>query len=107
VTIERVAALLAGAASKGLLIVRDELSGWLTRMNNYNNAGRSFWIEAYGGRPYRVERVKHPEPIVIPRLAVAVSGGTQPTSSLRSFAKPTMGCSRASSGLGRIRSRSL
>jgi hypothetical protein len=78
VTIERVAALLAAAAAKGLLIVRDELSGWITGMNAYNDAGRSFWLEAYGGRPYRVERVKHPEPIVIPRLAVAVSGGTQP-----------------------------
>jgi hypothetical protein len=78
VTIERVAMLLSAAAPKGLLIVRDELSGWITGMNAYNDAGRSFWIEAYGGRSYRVERVKHPEPIVIPRLAVAVSGGTQP-----------------------------
>jgi Protein of unknown function (DUF3987) len=47
-------------------------------MNADNDAGHSFWLEAYGGRPYRIERVKHPEPIVIPRLAVAVSGGTQP-----------------------------
>ncbi len=78
VTIERVAALLASAAPKGLLIVRDELSGWIDGMTTYNDAGRSFWVEAYGGRPYRVERVKHPEPIDIPRLAVAVYGGTQP-----------------------------
>jgi hypothetical protein len=28
--------------------------------------------------PYRVDRVRHPEPIEIPRLAVAVFGGTQP-----------------------------
>ena len=47
-------------------------------MNAYNVAGRAFWIEAYGGRPYRVERKKHPDPIVVPRLAVAVYGGTQP-----------------------------
>jgi hypothetical protein len=47
-------------------------------MNAYNDAGRAFWIEAYGGRPYRVERQKSPEPIIIPRLAVAVTGGTQP-----------------------------
>ncbi|MGE5269137.1 MAG: DUF3987 domain-containing protein, partial [Thiohalocapsa sp.] len=78
VTIERVATLLATAASKGLLIVRDELAGWIDGMAAYNPAGRGFWIEAFGGRPYRVERVKHPEPIVIPRLAVAVYGGTQP-----------------------------
>ena len=78
VTIERVATLLATAAPKGLLIVRDELAGWITGMNAYNDAGRAFWIEAFGGRPYRVERQKHPEPIIVPRLAVSVFGGVQP-----------------------------
>ena len=77
VTIEKVATLLA-AQPKGLLIERDELAGWLLGMNAYNDAGRAFWIEAYGGRPYRVERQKSPRPIEIPRLAVAVCGGTQP-----------------------------
>jgi hypothetical protein len=78
VTIEKVASLLATAAPKGLLICRDELAGWIDGMTSYNDAGRAFWVEAYGGRPYRVERVKHPEPIKVPRLAVAVYGGTQP-----------------------------
>jgi hypothetical protein len=78
VTIEKVATLLANAAPKGLLITRDEMAGWLGGMNQYHDAGRSFWIEAYGGRPYRVERQKHPMPIDVPRLAVAAYGGTQP-----------------------------
>jgi hypothetical protein len=78
VTIERVAMLEATAAPKGLLIIRDELAGWIEGMGAYNPAARAFWVEAYGGRPYRVERVKHPEPIVIPRHAVAVYGTTQP-----------------------------
>jgi hypothetical protein len=78
VTIEKLATLLAGAAPKGLLIVRDELAGWLQGMNVYNDAGRSFWIEAYGGRSFRVERQKHREPVVVPRLAVAVIGSMQP-----------------------------
>ena len=78
VTIEKVATILATAAPKGLVVVRDELAGWLTGMNNYNDAGRSFWIEAYGGRSYRVERQKNPDPIIVTRLAVAVYGGTQP-----------------------------
>jgi hypothetical protein len=78
VTIERVATLLPTAAPKGLLIVRDELAGWLDGMGAYNPAARAFWVEAYGGRPFRVERQKHPEPIEIPRLAVAVYGCTQP-----------------------------
>eukprot|EP01037_Dinobryon_pediforme_P005931 gene5931-6001_t len=78
VTIERVATLLATAAPKGLLIVRDELAGWIAGMTTYNEAGRAFWLETYGGRPYRVERQKHPQPIDVPYLAVAVTGGTQP-----------------------------
>jgi Protein of unknown function (DUF3987) len=78
VTVEKVAALLAGAASKGLLMVRDELSGWLLGMSAYSDAARPFWLEAYGGRPYIVDRVKHPEPIHVPRLAVGWFGGIQP-----------------------------
>jgi hypothetical protein len=78
VTIEKVATLLATAASKGLLIVRDELAGWFLGMKNYNDSGREFWIEAFGGRFYRVERQKHPQPIDVPHLAVGVTGGTQP-----------------------------
>jgi hypothetical protein len=77
-TIEKIAELLGTAAPKGLLVTRDELAGWLLGMNAYNEAGRAFWIEAYGGRPYRVERKKHPEPIIVPRLVVAIHGGTQP-----------------------------
>jgi hypothetical protein len=78
VTVEKVATLLAGAAPKGLLIVRDEMAGWLGGMNQYHDSGRAFWIEAYGGRPYRVERQKHPMPIDVTRLVVAAYGGTQP-----------------------------
>src|SRR5438270_2336391 len=78
VTIEKVAELLARAAPKGLLIVRDELAGWIAGMNSFNSGARAFWIEAYGGRPYRVERKTDPDPIVVPHLAVAVYGGTPP-----------------------------
>jgi hypothetical protein len=74
VTIEKVAALLA-INPKGLLIERDEIAGWLGRNGAVT---RSFWLEAYGGRSYRVERQYAGHPIDIPRLAVAVHGGTQP-----------------------------
>ena len=78
-TIEQVAAILATAAPKGVVMVRDEIAGWLTGMTAYNPSGRAFWLESYGGRPYRVERRKHgAEPIEIERLVVAVYGGTQP-----------------------------
>ncbi|HEY0420063.1 MAG TPA: DUF3987 domain-containing protein, partial [Acetobacteraceae bacterium] len=78
VTIEKVAELLANASPKGLLMVRDELAGWLLGMGAYNAGARAFWLEAYGGRPFRVDRVKHPMPITIPHLAVAWFGGVQP-----------------------------
>jgi hypothetical protein len=71
ITIERVAVLLARAAPKGVMMTRDELAGWLIGMTAYNDGARAFWIEAHGGRPYRVDRVKHPDPIVVPRLAVS------------------------------------
>lgn len=77
-TIERVAELLACAAPKGLLMVRDELAGWFKGMNSYNSGSRPFWIEAYGGRPYKVDRISRPESIAIPRLVVGWHGGIQP-----------------------------
>jgi hypothetical protein len=79
VTIEEIASVLVTAAPKGLIIVRDELVGWLDGMNSYNPAGRAFWTEAYGGRPYRVGRRKHSgQPIRILHNVVAVLGGSQP-----------------------------
>jgi hypothetical protein len=78
VTIEKVAQLLATAAPKGLLMVRDELAGFLLGMGAYNDAARPFWLEAYGGRPYRVERMKHAVPVEVPRLSVSWFGTIQP-----------------------------
>jgi hypothetical protein len=79
ITVEEVASVLASGAPKGVVIVRDELAGWLDSMKAYNPAGRAFWIEAYGGRRYRVARRKHSgQPIDIQHLAVSVYGGTQP-----------------------------
>jgi hypothetical protein len=68
------------AHPKGLLYFRDELAGWFGSFDKYggNGSDRAFWIEAYGGRSYTIDRVKHPLPIVIPRLSVGVLGGVQP-----------------------------
>jgi hypothetical protein len=78
VTIERVASILASAAPKGVLMIRDELAGWLLGMNAYNDGARAFWLEAYGGRRYSVDRQKSSEPIIVPHLCVSWCGGTQP-----------------------------
>jgi hypothetical protein len=78
-TIEQIGTILHSAAPKGLLMVRDEIAGWFEGMNAYNPASRAFWIEGWDGGPYKIERRSHSHaPIEIPRLAVALFGGTQP-----------------------------
>jgi hypothetical protein len=79
VTIERLAALLASAAPKGVLMIRDELAGWLLGMNAYNDRAPVFWLEAYGGRGYMLYRPSSPNQIIIPRLAVSWYGDIQPS----------------------------
>jgi hypothetical protein len=71
---------LVAAHEKGLLFFRDELAGWFGSFDKYGGSGsdRAFWLEAYGGRRFTIDRVKHPLPIIIPRLTVGVLGGVQP-----------------------------
>ena len=77
-TIEKLAEMLAGLP-KGLLYARDELSGWIACFDRYSGGGdRAFWIEAYGGRASTIDRKKHPDPVHVPHLSVAVFGGIQP-----------------------------
>jgi hypothetical protein len=51
-TLEALGALAAGLP-RGLLVVRDELAGWLGAFDKYGGGGadRAFAIEMYGGRP--------------------------------------------------------
>jgi Protein of unknown function (DUF3987) len=69
---------VAPGAPDQAVAARDELAGWLTGMTAYNDGARAFWLEAYGGRQYTVDRQKLTEPIVIPRFAVSWYGGIQP-----------------------------
>jgi putative DNA primase/helicase len=77
-TPEALAQILAGHP-RGVLSHRDELAGWLAGFDRYGNGGeRAFWLEAFGGRPYVLDRVKHDRPLLIPALTVSVLGGIQP-----------------------------
>jgi hypothetical protein len=81
-TVEKIGELLArNGAQRGLLIKSDELSGWLASMERYsNNAGRSdraFWLKAYDGGPYTVDRIRRGE-LFIRNLSVSLLGGIQP-----------------------------
>jgi hypothetical protein len=62
-----------------VLLLRDELSAWAANLEKYGEGDRAFWIEAYGGRPYTVDRRKlGTRPMFIPHLAVSVLGSIQP-----------------------------
>jgi hypothetical protein len=77
-TIERLGAILA-RQPRGTLQMRDELAGWLEGMQRYAGGGtdRPFWLEAFGGRGFTVERMGR-EPLTIDRLTIGVIGGIQP-----------------------------
>ena len=85
-TIERLAALLK-ARPRGMLLIRDELSGLFTNMARYSKGGndRPFWLEAFNGGRHVVERVTAGS-MVIDHLLVGIVGSFQPDKLARAFA---------------------
>lgn len=78
VTTEKLVEILS-LQDRGVLMVRDELSGWLASHERYNNSGgRSFYLEGFGGRRFRSERVRHETPQVVRRLSISILGSIQP-----------------------------
>ena len=76
-TPEGLASILAGNP-QGVLSFRDELAGWLQGFDRYAPGGREFWLEAFGGRPYVIDRKGTKGPLSIPFNGVSVLGGIQP-----------------------------
>ena len=84
VTIERLAVLLQ-ARPQGMLLLSDELSALFLNMSRYSGGqDNEFWLEAWNGDSYTVERMGRP-PIVVDHLLVGVVGGLQPDKLARSF----------------------
>jgi hypothetical protein len=84
VTIERLAVLLQ-ARPQGMLMLSDELSALFLNMSRYSGGqDNEFWLEAWNGDSYTVERMGRP-PIVVDHLLVGVVGGLQPDKLARSF----------------------
>ncbi|WP_134724821.1 YfjI family protein [Paracoccus luteus] len=76
-TVERLG-VIAQAQPKGFLQMRDELAGWLLAMEARNGGSdRAFWLEAYGGRAFTVERMGR-APLTVNRLTIGALGGIQP-----------------------------
>ena len=83
-TIERLAVLLT-ARPRGMLLIGDELAGLFLNMSRYSNGSdREFWLEAWNGGSYVVERMSR-EPIMVDHLLVGLVGGLQPDKLARSF----------------------
>ncbi|MGU3493673.1 DUF3987 domain-containing protein [Xanthobacteraceae bacterium A53D] len=67
---------------QGLLLLRDELSGWFGSMERYGGskgsaADRAFWLEAFNGGAHTTNRVGRGL-VHVPNLSVSLLGGIQP-----------------------------
>ncbi len=80
-TVEALAVLLRNNW-RGLLLVRDELAGWLGGFDRYAQSKGSDapkWLEMHGGRPMVVDRRSGTPPMLyIDRASVSIAGGIQP-----------------------------
>jgi hypothetical protein len=82
VTIEKLGEILS-RGERGLLVKRDEFAGWIGAMEKYGGtsrgagADRGFWLQAFDGGPYTVDRIGRGE-IYIRNLSVSLLGGIQP-----------------------------
>jgi hypothetical protein len=83
-TIERLAVLLE-ARPQGLAFVADELARLFLNMKRYSNGqDNEFWLEAWNGKNFVVERQGRP-PVVLDYLLVGITGGFQPDKLARAF----------------------
>ena len=83
-TIERHAVLLQ-ARPRGMLLMSDELASLFLNMGRYSNGSdKEFWLEAWNGHHYVVERMGRP-PVAIDHLLIGMTGGFQPDKLVRSF----------------------
>lgn len=69
---------------RGIVLIRDEISGWASGMNQYKAGGkgsdRQFWLSAWSGAAAKVDRKSAGEAgaILVPHPFVNVLGGIQP-----------------------------
>ena len=81
ITVEALAAILANN-DRGVLVARDELSGWLSSFDAYKKQGSADvaqWLEMYNGGTLTVDRKTGDQrTLYVPRASVSVTGGIQP-----------------------------
>jgi hypothetical protein len=79
-TVEALAPMLQ--SGKGILLSREELSGWVQSLNQYRSGGkgadRQAYLSMWSRTLLKIDRKTSPEPIVVPRPFVGINGGIQP-----------------------------
>jgi hypothetical protein len=75
---------LCEARPRGMMQIRDELSGLFAGMSRQPGA-RSFYLEAWNGERHVVERVDESRSFTVPNLLVGIIGGFQPDKLARAF----------------------
>ena len=83
-TIEKIAVLLL-ARPRGMLMICDELASLFLNLSRYSGGtDREFWLEAWNGKHYVVERMGRAA-VAVDHLLVGMTGGFQPDKLARSF----------------------
>lgn len=97
-TVEKLGELLRDNPC-GMLLFRDELTGWLRSLDKPGREGdRQFFLEGWNGRGrYTVDRIGRGT-IDIPALCVSILGSTQP-GPLRAYVREAMGEAAGADGL--------
>lgn len=80
-TVEALAGILRHAP-RGVILCRDELSGWVASFDQYRSGSRgsdaSHWLEMHRGGHLLVDRKSLEEPIAVSMASVSIAGGIQP-----------------------------
>jgi hypothetical protein len=97
-TVEKLGELLVQNPA-GLILVRDELAGWLRTLEKPGREGdREFYLEAWNGtQPFSVDRVTRGT-LHVPALAITVCGTMQP-GKLRAYVMEALAAGRGADGL--------
>jgi hypothetical protein len=88
ITVERLRDILKDNP-QGILIFRDELSGWIGSFDAYKQTGRAgsdraAYLEAYNGGPRFIDRVGKGR-VLVPNWSISIIGGIQRSSMRRLF----------------------
>ena len=72
---------LSAENPRGVIMLKDEMSGWAASMNQYKNGKGTdcqFYLSCWSGSPATIDRKTQGQPIFVPHPFINVMGGIQP-----------------------------